>query len=214
MVLMHELRHIHRSFSPSLMRTDMAVAGSLGVLGDIICQLVVEQGWFWKHRPPADHHCAEALDVRRTAALGVFGTAYCGAWMHFLLQYYPPMVRAVARQLPHTLPRRMATTGSFPHVFGCAIVDNIHCGLIYTPAFYLTVGPLQGDSYAASAASLRAEWASTYAGCCAFWIPFMCISFTYIPPQRRVQAQNACNLVWTVLVDYIAHRKHHSIDRY
>ena len=59
---------------------------------------------------------------------------------------------------------------------------------------------------ATSAANLKEEWWSTWCGCCGFWFPFMCASFSLIPPQRRVQAQNVANLVWTVVIDYIAHR--------
>ena len=200
MALARELLRTVRTTNPRLLRTDMAVAGTLGVVGDVVCQLGIER---------AD---AQETDVRRVAANCVFNTVYCGGFLHFVFRFYPPIVCALGRRLTplgDTLRRQVATPGKFPHVLGCALVDNAHLGLIYTPAFFLTVGPLQGHSLQSSAANLQAEWWNTYAGCCGFWLPFMCVSFAFISPARRVQAMNAANLVWCSIIDFIAHRRLH-----
>ena len=186
------------------LRADMAVAGTLGVVGDVICQRVIEKSQQGSSTEPP-------MDARRTSAICVFNTMYCGGCLHFLFRFYPPIVYAAARRLPAgtALRQRLLSEGTTAHAAGCAIVDNIHCALIYTPAFFLAVGPLQGNSFATSLSTLRAEWWNTYMGCCGFWVPFMLVSFSYIPATRRVYAMNAANLAWCVFIDFIAHRGAH-----
>jgi hypothetical protein len=138
-----------------------------------------------------------------------------GVFCHHLYKVYPVCVSALAgvwRAGPkgqhiryHTRSVRLAeeTTASG---LGCAILDNLHCGAVYTPAYFIGVGLLQGDSLASATANLHKEWWTTYVGCTGFWLPFMWFNFRFVPEARRVQAMASANLAWSVAIDYLAHR--------
>jgi hypothetical protein len=51
--------------------------------------------------------------------------------------------------------------------------NQVHCGTIYIPTFYLSTGTLRGESFAESRAALRRDGPVTYASCSAYWVPFM-----------------------------------------
>eukprot|EP00438_Fugacium_kawagutii_P031277 Skav218649 [mRNA] locus=scaffold365:667850:669880:- [translate_table: standard] len=87
-----------------------------------------------------------------------------------------------------------------------AKVDNVHCGTIYIPAYFISVGLLQGDSFQKSKDNLMTEWSITYLSCTGFWIPFMWANWRHCAPAQRVKAMAAGNLVWNVVIDHLAHR--------
>ena len=74
------------------------------------------------------------------------------------------------------------------------------------PAYFVGVGMLQGDTLAESRANLKREWLNSWAVGASFWMPFMCFNFAYVRPQFRVRLMAAANTVWSVLIDYMAHR--------
>lgn len=196
---------------------DVAVGGSLGFAGDVACQLGVE-GKQLPHEGawPVWHSADDAplpesdFDVRRLSALTVFGCTYVGFFLHFLYQAYPVFAMAGARRfLPaslHSLQGKIHSTKTLQHSFACALVDNVHCAIIYIPAFFLAVGLMQGDRLRKAIENLRQEWLVTYISCTAFWVPYMWFNFTVMPPSRRVQFMAAGNMVWNVVIDYLAHR--------
>eukprot|EP00931_Biecheleriopsis_adriatica_P044827 TRINITY_DN25685_c0_g1_i1.p1 TRINITY_DN25685_c0_g1~~TRINITY_DN25685_c0_g1_i1.p1 ORF type:complete len:239 (+),score=19.34 TRINITY_DN25685_c0_g1_i1:39-719(+) len=196
------------------LRNDIATATGLGVVGDVLCQLGPEKRripsageWRWRLRGEEPHD-AHWFDPRRCVATGVFGGIYIGFFLHFLYQCYPLVVFAAASRLPisATLRSGLMKEGSTVHAFGTALTDNCHNGLIYTPAFFLGVGVLQGDSIQDSIANLMGEWWSAYVGCTLFWLPFMWGNFKYVPTANRVQAMATANLLWNAIIDYISHR--------
>lgn len=161
-------------------------------------------------RRTADGRADDEFDTRRLASLTLFNSVYIGGFLHFLYQAYPPVVRAVSRaivapRLPW-LAARLDNKQSAAHAVGCACVDNVHCGSLYIPAFYIGTGVLQGHGLGDSTATLRREWLETYIYCTAFWVPFMAGNFALVPPAWRVRAMAAANLAWVVVIDYIAHR--------
>merc|ERR1712190_4379 len=106
------------------------------------------------------------------------------------------------------LKTQMSNTNSLVHSLGCACTDNIHCLALYIPAYFLSVGILQGDSWKESRENLGREWITTYVTCTGFWVPFMWVNFTVMPPDRRVQFMVVRNLLWNVVIDHLAHRSH------
>lgn len=179
----------------SALARDIASAGALGLAGDLMCQFFVERrSW-------------EQFDVRRAAALGAFGCAYIGSFVHFLYKTYAPIVQMVASRLPAGGMRSaLLNSESASHSFACALADNVHCGTIYIPSFYLAVGVMQGESLSDSASTLRREWLLTYATCSTYWVPFMAGVFKFVPASGRVRVVAAANLVWSTVIDFIAHR--------
>ncbi len=178
------------------LRGDVLTAGCLGFLGDIISQLCIEAR-------------GASTDWNRCFAVTTFNSMYIGGFLHFLYQTYPLVVAAVAsRSLAggSLLARRLSNENSLAHSFSCAVVDNIHCGLIYIPAYFLGVGALQSDRFTESLANLKQEWVTTYATCTGFWVPYMWANFALVPPARRVQAMAVGNLGWSVVIDYLSHR--------
>ncbi|KAL1510255.1 hypothetical protein AB1Y20_006579 [Prymnesium parvum] len=182
---------------------DVASASTLGLVGDVACQYFVEG----RRMPGRSTDADRALDPRRMMALMLFNGAYVGTFLHFLYKTYPVVVFAAASRLrPSPLKSHLLCENATMHAHACAWVDNVHCGVLYIPVYYFSVGLLQGVSAADSANNLLKEWLSTYTSCSAFWVPYMSANFAFVPANRRVQAMALGNLVWSVVIDYFAHR--------
>mmetsp|Transcript_33009 Transcript_33009/g.109044 ORF Transcript_33009/g.109044 Transcript_33009/m.109044 type:complete len:212 (-) Transcript_33009:460-1095(-) len=179
---------------PTGMAADMAAAGCLAVAADTLCQKVIEE--------------RERIDWRRAGALAAFNGLYVGGFLHVLYQCYSPVVSAVATRMAASSALR--STASPQHALGCAVVDNLHCGSLYIPAFFACVGTMQGQTLGEALALLQGEWWPTYTSCTAFWIPFMAANFRMVAPARRVQAMAVANMFWNVVIDYLAHRQLHA----
>lgn len=128
-----------------------------------------------------------AFDVRRFGAVTVFTGGYVGVLCHHLYKVYP-LLLGPSRPL------------------ACALLDNVHCGLLYIPAYFYGVGLLQGDGLSAVRANLRRQWLETYVSCSAFWVPVMWITFRVVPAPHQVKAVSVGSCIWAVFIDAIAHR--------
>lgn len=171
---------------------DVCTGAGLAFAGDVVCQKIEGNA---------------IIDARRLRAMTLFGGLYTGAFLHFLYPLFPNAVRAAANLVSSApLRKRLLDQTSFSHAFGCAVVDNVHCALIYLPTFFVGVGLLQGESFDAAVATLRREWSDAYVYCSAFWLPFMSLNFRFVPQSHRVRAMVSANLLWTVVIDYVAHR--------
>ena len=156
----------------------------LGAVSDLVCQFAVEE--------------ATVLDRRRLVAMTVFGGIYNGGAVTFIYRSYPRLLQFLPAAVRAT-PTRSA--------FGAAVIDQtLHCPLIYTPAFYLCTGVLQGQSIASAAAELRSRYFDSTVACMSFWFPFMFFNFRVVPPHLNVACMQTGNLIWSVIIDYIAHR--------
>lgn len=187
------------------LRSDIYSATALGFIGDIVCQLGPEgkrmpQTLLAKHTPDD-----ESFSLRRLGAITLYDGVYVGGFLHFLYQGYPLVVRAAARSV-RWLPRKALIEGSFASGLGCALVDNVHNGLLYVPTFFVGVGLLQGDSLENVQSTLRREWLETYVYCTGFWLPFTALNFSLVPPAARVRTMATANLLWNVVIDWLAHR--------
>ena len=202
-LLLRQLRDIWSGLDRRALAKDVATAGTLGCIGDLICQAGIERTQF------------DALDWRRFASVGSFEAIYIGGFFHFLCQAFPPAVCAVGRALEASsaTPSRVAVAGaalqvegSSAHALGCSIADNIHDGTLMIPSYFVSVGLMQGDALQATFANLRREWLSSYLAGCAFWIPVMWINFRVVPAAYRVRVMAFSNTCWSVIIDYLAHR--------
>lgn len=78
-------------------------------------------------------------DTRRVVALAVWGATYTGGFCHHLYRCYPVLLGS-GRPL------------------ACSLLDNVHCGALYIPAYFVAVGLMQGGTYDTSVAALKREW--------------------------------------------------------
>ena len=106
------------------------------------------------------------------------------------------------------------STGSAAHAFGCALCDNLHDGALMIPSYFMGVGLLQGESVAACVANLRSEWRASYLVDTCFWLPVMTANFALVPAQYRVRTIATASMVWSVIIDYLAHRGKKRRDQY
>lgn len=176
---------------PRPVRKDMVTSGILGCVGDILCQTAVE-------RRPVD-----GIDAQRTVAITAFNTIYIGSFLHYLYQLFPPIVVRLGRYLRAPALIDKSTTA---HALGCTVVDNFHNGIVYIPAYFFTIGTLEGGSFSEASRALRREWLETYSTCTVFWIPFTWFNFAVISKSRRVRFMALGNLVWSIFIDWLAHR--------
>ena len=190
-VLTLQLRRIVTNLDGRALRNDVATAGTMGCVGDLLCQHAVEG------KPPTD------TDWRRLCSVGTFEALYMGGLFHFFCQAFPLAVSFAGRKMGHGA---LQSTESAAHAFGCAVVDTVHDGMLMIPAYFLGVGLLQGDTLAEGKANLRREWLNSWAVGASFWMPFMYCNFAYAAPQYRVRLMAAANTAWSVLIDYMAHR--------
>jgi protein Mpv17 len=211
---------------PRQLSIDVASAAVLGVIGDVACQLGERQ----VAASSGSSTGSSSLDARRIAAVGVYGAFYTGAFCNVLYQTYPHIVGFLARRLTtatSTLRAPLLRETSAMHNCSVSVVDNVHCGLIYLPSFFLGVGVLKGDTVDNSTANLRREWRDSYVSCTLFWMPFMAYNFAFVPAHGassrlpiqihfahspapfagRVRAMAAANCIWNVVIDYIFHRE-------
>jgi hypothetical protein len=185
----------------------------MALLGDLICQFAIEERSL---SPPAEASTATAVaatgddqrfDARRTLAFTTFGCLYQGFVCYWVYNAYPLLLPAsiVASNL------QMGLAGS--------LLDNfVHSPLLYTPAFFLSVGLMQGQSWGEACATLRDEFASTMLALWAVWIPIQALTFGLVPPAYRVIFMNGACLMWNIILDYKqAHAKrehqHKSLPR-
>ena len=85
------------------------------------------------------------MRVPDTGALAAFNGLYVGGFLHVLYQCYSPVVSAVATRMAAS-GSALRSTASPQHALGCAVVDNLHCGSLYIPAFFACVGTMQGQT--------------------------------------------------------------------
>ena len=193
------------------MATDFAVGGVLTFVGDIICQILIEgrrtpSAWHWrKSGEPEDE---QKFDVRRTAAITSFMSAYIGSAVHLSFQAYPDAVFAAARRLAagSALRAQLLREGTPAHAFACACVDNVVQGVFFFVPFFYGVGLLQGDTLVECHDALAAEGLSGYLSSIPYWMPIITANFAYVPSAHRVKVMAAGSLGWSVLIDWIAHR--------
>lgn len=161
-------------------------AGGLGFGSDLICQSLVEK--------------KDKIDFLRLGSLTIFNMFYIGGFLHYLYKAYPLLVT----RFPF---RSLKNTSSFGHSLACSLIDNLHCGLIYIPAYFLFMDlSSTNKTYQESIDHLHKEWFTAYSTCTLFWVPFMCGNFFFVSPAHRVSAMAIANLGWSVGIDYLAHR--------
>jgi protein Mpv17 len=159
------LRRVQTSYIRSMHErpwtTNMVTGGALGLIGDVICQRSLED--------------CEQLDWRRMGALGVFGLVYSGG-VNF----------AVYNSFSRVLPATLQTT-PLRYGVGCTALDNfVHVPFLYTPAFYLSTGLLQGASLGESVDTMAEGYWRSISTCWLMWVPLQAVNFAFVPAHLRV----------------------------
>jgi len=159
-------------------RSNCFTASLLGLVGDIICQKVVEG----------------RTEINWTR---------CGSFVFFCCYYQGMVDYYIYKWYADTLAKY--TLSSLQSGVIMSLVDNfIHVPLLYTPAFYVTVGLLQGDSLELVQEKIQTElWPTVYA-CWFVWIPLQAVNFGLVPPQYRVGFVNVGCVLWNVILDSIS----------
>ena len=221
-LLRRQLSGIWAGLDRRALAKDVATAGALGCVGDLICQSAVEQ--------------RDTIDWRRFGSVGSFEAVYIGGFFHFLCQAFPPAVCAVGRTLEASSAAQQAAAtaaataatsgtrmfssvgaalqveGSSAHALGCSLADNLHDGTLMIPSYFVSVGLMQGDPLGATLGNLRREWLPSYLAGCSFWIPVMWLNFRVVPAAYRVRVMAVSNTCWSVIIDYLAHRNREGED--
>jgi len=173
---------------------DVASAAVLGLVGDVACQLGERQ---------VAGSSSEPFDMRRLASITVYSAAYTGMFCNVLYQTYPHIVGFLARRLTaatSALRPTLLRESSALHNCSCSVVDNVHCGLIYIPTYFISVGALKGEPMADSTANLRREWRDAYITCSLYWMPFMAWNFAFVP-AHGVRPPRDCELARALFTD-------------
>ena len=66
---------------------------------------------------------------------------------------------------------------------------------------------MQGQSRAKVEGELRARYSETLLTSWGYWVPFMAANFAVVPPHLRTIVMQCGNLVWSVIISFIAHRQ-------
>lgn len=192
--IVHDIARLWKSVAPGglayrrALVKDVITAGLLGGAGDVLCQYAIENN--------------TKLDIQRAVAVTAYSALYCGGFLHHFFKLYPVGVAAFRSCFGI---KRLAP-GSLGGTLGLGLLDNVQCALLYIPSYFIGVGLLQGDSVDACTTSLKENWVKTYGVCSAFWLPFMCANFRFIPRHLNLTAMLAANFFWSVGMDWMAHR--------
>ena len=117
--------------SASPYTTNFFTGGFLGASGDVICQT------FLSDSPDSPY------DLQRLLAMSTFGAFYSGAFSTLVYRSYS--------RLPAVLIDSKMKMG-----ISCSLIDNfVHVPVLYTPAFYLVTGLMQGLTVEESTDTLR-----------------------------------------------------------
>lgn len=160
--------------------TNACIGGALGFIGDVVCQTVVEG------KPVKD------IDNKRLLAMSVFGTMYSGGVSTLVYNSYKYM-----------LPRTLSAT---PFKFGisCSLVDNfVHVPVLYTPAFFVITGLVQGESPPKVMQNLNEGYMESISCCWKMWVPLQLFNFAVLPFHLRVPFMNLGCVFWNIWIDSI-----------
>ena len=168
-------------------RTNCISGGFFGFLGDLICQKGVEG--------------TEDVDWRRNRAFITFCVWYQGGVDTIIYRWYDTVFR-VGSSLP--LLGKHITTPLRAGLAASCFDNFIHVPFAYTPAYFGTIGVMQGRSADDIHHSLTDSWALTCASCAVIWVPLQLFNFTVVPAQFRVLTVNVGCLLWNVVLDFIS----------
>jgi len=133
--------------------------------------------------------------------MAIFSGAYMGIVCSYIYSLYPSLATFVMRSSRIPPTRSLQVQGVVS-----SVADNaFHIPTLYIPAYFMTVGPLQGGSWVESSLALKEKWWDTTSTCWMFWLPFTAVNFTMVPASHRVRAMAAGNFFWTIVLDYITH---------
>ena len=155
-----------------------ATAGSIICAADLTCQTMIDK--------------KSELDVRRTAALTIFG-----AW-----HYGVP-----AKALYLLYDRVIGTDPSFATALKKMILDvYVHTPFLLIPSFYLITCVVRGRTPQQALHQLRAEWAVASFGSALFWTPLCLCNFLFVPQHSRIVFVSVFSFVHKTWLSWLSNR--------
>ena len=141
------------------------------------------------------------MDWRRCFAMTAFGGLYTGVASLHIYALYP-------RLLPSFIGASPTRRG-----FACSALDNfVHVPFLYTPFFYFFTGLLKGDGWDETMRTLEKCAMPSISACWIMWIPYQAINFSIVPTKHRVVFMQVGNVIWNIILDFIANNTKDPVD--
>ncbi|KAE9031994.1 hypothetical protein PR003_g3168 [Phytophthora rubi] len=158
--------------------TKIATGGAIAGLGDMGCQLVLEEKE--KHKP--------LLDVKRAAIFTFLGgfliSPVLHVWYGFLGSRLPGVsAAAVAKRLA---------------------LDQLGFAPTFLPVFLSSVLTLEGNKEQIPD-KLRADWWTVTKANWGVWVPAQILNFRFVPGPMQVLFSNVVGLLWNAYLSYVSH---------
>lgn len=162
--------------------TNAVTAETLACVGDIICQKGLEK--------------QEHFDWRRNAAITTWGCFYSGVVCYYIAKFYVLILPAWCKMTP------------IRQGICCSALSNFLAGpWIHIPIFYIIFnGILQGGGIIKAWENLEGKWWSQLGSGWSLWVPVGVANYGFVPAHLRVVVTNVANFVWSIIIDYMAHK--------
>eukprot|EP00747_Dinoflagellata_sp_TGD_P073890 gnl/TRDRNA2_/TRDRNA2_158107_c0_seq4.p2 gnl/TRDRNA2_/TRDRNA2_158107_c0~~gnl/TRDRNA2_/TRDRNA2_158107_c0_seq4.p2 ORF type:complete len:134 (-),score=11.96 gnl/TRDRNA2_/TRDRNA2_158107_c0_seq4:143-544(-) len=123
-----------------------------------------------------------------------FGGWYDGPLLFYILKSYAAIAPAACKATP-------LRQGVF-----CTILDNfVTTPFFYLPIFFVVTGALEGLNIDQAFARLQTKWWPSLRACWFLYVPAMGLNFGIVPAHFRVLFCNVVNLIWNIIIDFVAH---------
>lgn len=167
-----------RSMQTHPLTTNMASALGLGIMGDVLCQKVVER--------------KEVFDFNRCCVFSSFCCLYQGNICY----------NVYSKVYPWLFP---GITNLSAYALRATLADNlVHVPFSYIPCFFVWMNMLQGGTWKSTLEAMENEYATTVMYCVALWLPIQFINFRYVPKDMQTLFVCTVCLFWNVVLDYVA----------
>jgi protein Mpv17 len=179
--------------------TKSLTGGVIGILGDILAQVVIEQ-----RRIRGTPQKQRRLDLYRTLTLTIEGVFVSGPLLHYA---YDWMDELVVSGLGYDADEEASAT--FLSSLVQVILDLVLMDSFFVATLMMTSAILQGHGRKQILHELGTEfvpavkisWLSSF-----FMSPLQFFNFRYLPVEFRVLLTNLQDVVWEAVVSFMAHR--------
>lgn len=161
------------------MATAAVTAGSILCAADMTCQMMLEN--------------QTAVDMRRTAALTLFGTWHYGVPAKTLYMLYDHFLG--------TAPTLMNS------IYKMLIDVYLHGPLLVIPSFYLITFAMRGQPLRSTMTQLKKEWWEAAFGSVLFWTPIQLCMFLFIPQHCKVAYVAAFSFIHKTWLSWLSNRE-------
>ena len=185
-VWMSAFRRLFGAYSRSLqrnpVRTKVATAFTLSVVGDVSAQYI-ECG-------KRQRFC---LDKKRLASFGSFGILWTGLANHYWLGF---------------LARRFSNGSQLSQVVRKSLAHHLVANpMVYVPLFFSSQAILYGMEPEEGLATFKKGYCDTVTALWKFWIPCTTVQFLFIPVHYHVTFTASVGFAWNIFLSLLAGRK-------